>query len=339
MLLSIWIALIISKTADQPVWQIDLADLDIYGHCPVAVVSSDLLVVGDEDNGQLVFMDAAGRELKRAGSKGQGPGEMSNLGMIQWCPHQQILTVTDYANRRFSRWDKDGKLLAEHPFPNDRLHFFHFVDDHRALALINWSGHMPGEVCLILFDMKTRQRKMLFQHKQDAPKKLAQFQSNDRVFGLLLDWEPKLKYAAGKGFAVVNWGEDKRLHLLNFSGKKVARPFAVDLPSYPLTDKQVDDFLATIGKNIKLKGMARPEYWPAVQTIMMDFSDNIWVFGWRPRKNAPIPFVVYDRTGKKLGKGKTSELPKVVSPDGLVTMRETEEHNYLEKHLVTLNIN
>ena len=73
-----------------------------------AQLADGQIVVGDHT--QLKYFDAVGRLIRVVGRKGFGPGEFSNIRLV--CPQldSSVLVVDD--DRRWSRWDSMGRLVA-----------------------------------------------------------------------------------------------------------------------------------------------------------------------------------------------------------------------------------
>jgi hypothetical protein len=83
----------------------------LFGVADAAVLPGGGFVVANDGSRELVLFDVEGREVRRIGREGDGPGEFRGLGSVQVLP-PDTLAVFDRSHQRLNLFTSDGRLVG-----------------------------------------------------------------------------------------------------------------------------------------------------------------------------------------------------------------------------------
>jgi hypothetical protein len=306
----------------------------LYAHFPFTVSDRGTVIAGDAQERHLLYLDPEGNLITKVGTQGQGPSEFQDIAVVQWYRNEQCVRVTDFGNRRYSRWNEKGKFIDEISFPGDLIFDFWFLNQKAMITSKDIAGHFEGHPRLVKISLADKKETQLWEHMLPKNKQVTSATVEGRTMARLLQWDPKIVFAVGSNYIAVIWGEDQKIHLIDFEGKPLAKPFPCGLPQTPVTredeNRQIMEFPAE-WREVLGKNMVRYEYWPSVNQMTVDPKDRLWVFGFHKGEDQPYPLRVYDRNGNLLAEGKVANLPSAILEDSLYYTIEQEDGVILNK--------
>ncbi len=79
----------------------------------IEVDDKDDIIIMDAKEGCIKIFDKNGKFIRRFGEKGQGPGEIQSFGRMSLS--NNLITINDVSNHRFSYYDKNGECIRQIP--------------------------------------------------------------------------------------------------------------------------------------------------------------------------------------------------------------------------------
>ena len=318
---------------DVPSQSIALADLEVYNNWLQVLPADDGSVcLYDAREGRLVFLDANLKLIAKAGSKGQGPKELSFIRGGYWNPETRLFSLFDVSNKRISTWRGNGEHAGNLPLTG-------FMSDPRYVVggryaqlqpRMNGQNHyaidvVTGEICKTIYNLD-----LSHSHKLTAvPRK------KGRPATFSLAWDVNLHYAVGSNFIATLGGDAKTLVLLDFEGNKLGKGIPFGLPVRPTTKEQGEEVISIVSK--RTRGLVRqhlvqPDHWPMVQGLEIDSQDRIWAFGQGLQTTSALPFKVFDQHGRLLQDGVIDRLPVTIrGQTAWFLYADDQEELHLEK--------
>lgn len=286
---------------------------------PFVVIPDGTIAILDISASQLVLLDNKGNLIKRCSQAGEGPGELSNPTNLFWNAEEQIYWIQDYPNR-FSLWSKDGTFIKEHRV-NLSLSEPRFKNG--MLLMVSDPHGTKGKPTLMKVDPLKSDTQEVWSFSGEVPSYLVKGKGFELNAAFL--WDPSLQYGLGSNFIVVGFGNDKKLSVLDPKGT-LLRKFDVSLPRSPFHKEQAMTVFADFPDWVRAELLANqpfPEYWAAIQKILVDEKDQIWVFG-SPGLDQQRHYNVYNPQGHLLTAGKVDGLPSNVARQKICLMKLNE---------------
>lgn len=303
-------------------WTVSLDEFEVYRSRALAASPNDVVAVIDRDAGRVVLFDATGTMRGELGRSGQGPGELERPVEVTWGRAEGVFVVLDMGNNRISKWREDGSLVSETQVSQAGLS--PRLLGAGTLFFVNNAFHMNNPPTLFRLDMGSGDAKSFFVYNKSKP---IQFNDGDGV-RVMFRWNNKLSYDLGSDFLVYNWGERPMLYLLDLDGKATGKPIPTGLPRPELSDGQLEEGINLMPHSMHggiRQVMIRPDHWPYVREVYVDPADRIWVVGATGAVEDPHPFGVFQRDGKRLGRGLIPKVPNFIAADGQVYYLEDIE--------------
>jgi len=306
-------------------WFYDLGEHEIYRSRALAVSDSDRVAVIDRDEGRVVLLSADGAESSVFGRKGQGPGELEAPVEITWDFEGERFAVLDGGASRISYWDRDGNYLDE-----DRLSVNGLVPRIRGKKLYMVRDAFGFNVEPAIIRLKPGKEKVeeLFVYDLDRETRFSQAGNDGDAVRVAFRWDPKLCYDLGSNFVVWTFGDSAQVHILDLKGRPRGEPIAVKLPRPPITDKQIEEGIGLMPREMHAslhRNLVRPEGWPLIRDVFVDEADRIWVIGSSRDVKSSHPFRLLSREGDLLGRGYIYSVPNFVGHGALYYLEEKRE--------------
>lgn len=331
------LTLMIGEVQVEIGWERNLDEIDVYRARVVAVAEDGTLALIDRDQRHLVILNPAGELKARVTALGQGPGELQNPVELTYCPMDQTFAILDFGNVRLSKWSKNGQLHSEYAMPRN---FFRplFGEVSRIFFLRDPFGLEQSEPSLLSWQLGTDSPRKVWGFQPKEPFVFSKLGGGPDAGNIVWRWNPALIYGKGKDFLAVGHSGQPQVHLLTLDGQTMGQPIQVELPTYPVTDAQIEaafDLMPADMTTGLRAGLVKPKAWPTMRNILVDGADRIWVIGAAPDLHQAHPFQVFTEHGKSLGKGKVAAMPLAMTTRAFYYLRGDEDL-FLVKALVRL---
>lgn len=319
-------------------WEQNLDELDIYRARVLAVAEDGVVALIDRDQRHIVFIDDMGQLLGRVTARGQGPGELANPVEIAYSPTDQSFAVLDFANARLSKWKKSGQFLVEHPMPRV---FFRpgFSDADHVFLIRDPFGQNQNKPAIVVLNLKNNMQKIVWEATPKAALVFSRISNSDSADAIFWRWNPSLVYGIGSDFLAIAFGSEPTVHLIDFEGKVLAKPFGANLPQFSVSDTQIEDAFDLMPANMRSDlraGLVKPSAWPVIRNILVDGKDRIWVVGGAADIDQPHLLQIYSKSGQILGSGKVEKMPLAASATAIYYLKGDEDL-YLVKAIFTIS--
>lgn len=336
----IWMMLFLWNPGEEAVplislnksWNWNLSEHEIYRSRMFAVSDDGTVVVLDRDKNRAVRISPDGKTASQLGTNGEGPGELSAPGEITWSRKEQVFVILD-AGRRASKWDNNGVFVAEYRF-NGNGRSPRMVGNKKmilARAQFGMNGGTPGLVQVRLGKDKAKE---ILNYVPDKPTTFTNAGNEANPLRIAFRWDPRLMFSTGSDFIAYAFGGEPTLHIIDFKGKQLVGPIAVRIQRFEVSDDQLEEGTLLMPNDWHAgirKGLVRPEAWPYFREIHVDEKDRIWMVGSSRNVKSSHPYLLYSRTGKKLGRGYVRKSPLVISGDAMYYFDDEGEDLHLEK--------
>lgn len=315
--------------ADDTLWQLDLAALEIYRAEPfVLMIDDKTLAVADTDENRVLILSTDGTVKATFGRKGQGPGEFAGLGALFWNAKEQELYVADYTSRRFSTWSLDGKHLRDTKYPKANTYPINQIGPDIILAGFNGMLNEEKPNNVLRYSANGETTTEVWSRPLEKTYTMIEVKRGDQHFFFTPVWNPRFHAAFSEQSIAVALGFEDKVTVMNHEGKNTAN-IKVDMVRGEITDEIINEEFPY------LKNEKRPEYWPMIQEIAMDSDDRTWVFGWGKDPMNGLPYQIFNRAGKKIAEGQVTEVPLTVTPWGYVK-KQDENTGDEDTNIITL---
>ena len=301
--------LCLAQITGSDVWQLDMAEFEIYTDPGIALSDQGTFAFLDWDGKAVLLVDQQGRLIQRLDKRGEGPGEFVQPGEVTFDPTSGLFVVYDIMNTRISLVNPKGEIVKEHPLPSRGSQLS--VHGKTVLFARHANGQQGRTPTLVTYDLETKKSVDLWTYTPPKSKEVTTEVQGNRRINIVFSWDPGLYYRVGSHFLAVTFSDTGMVEILDRKDGRKKGSFKPELAIYPLRDEQVTEQISSLPtqfQDMARKNLVRPEHWPVIVWILVDDRDRIWVFGSRPEPTLPIPFKVYNQAGSLLGSGKVPEV-------------------------------
>lgn len=292
-------------------WEVSLSDLGVFIQYPdyveyqqIAVADDGTVMLADNREKQLVFLDNEGKIKLRASRKGEGPGEFSGIGKFSWVQPADAFYVKVGSGVRVSKWNKNGAFQGEINIGRviSRPTFF---DKNQVLFLKDWTGRRGTQPSLNLMDSKSGKDRELWKMPPLNEQSGYHKKRGKEERSWLMAWDPVPTYAVGAEFAVVNYSNSPEFEIIDVMTRKTSGKFKAKIPGVELSEESTEyfvDFFSSWGDELytMVKNDAtRPDYWPLVNKIFVDAKSRIWIGTNQREITGKAHVLILNRTGKE----------------------------------------
>lgn len=316
-------AFIPSKAWEIPLDTLDYFVTDSFATNLVAVAADGTILLKDQKESRLLFVNADGSLRKAFGTKGLGPGEFYFIDGLAWVSDLQAFFVTDRGTKRISKFDASGELLEELSAPFLRGPVF---DQQGHFYYMTRSGGAAYKNAIVGFSLADKAENQLFSADMEK-------------IATMMVWHGHLVYAPGSDFLVATHSGKDPIYILDKQSGQPLATWQPKLPRIPLSQSFRDDYMKDFMARVFSKGsppegfqVDHRDEWPRLHTIKVDDQDRIWIFLHRASDALPTPYRVYDAKGQLLSTGKFQGRPQVFDKDFLYVIKASEDDHVLTRH-------
>lgn len=283
-------------------WEIEEIGGDVFAR--IGRILSDeqeTIYAADPKRYKVFIIDKEGKLISAFGKKGEGPGEMRQIGRCYLVDDQ--LAFPDRRANRVHYFSKQGTYLKSVIIPDD-LSPRVMIDKHRLISVpwINWRDP-KGKATGFIYNLKDKSKKQLFEfstfkkgmvHKTSGSSSFSfSFSSSDITPIMVLGYSNnKIYYGINNVYEItvkdIRDLEKALVFSLERKKTKVPASFKDELLEY-------SDFPENVKKEIK-RGF--PDYFTYFESIFSDDHGNIYVYVTDPLKKNRRKLDIFSPGGK-----------------------------------------
>lgn len=257
---------------------------------------------------QIYVISPQGKEVKRFGQKGQGPGEWQWGVKLVFSPRLNQLLLYDAGKHAWLRFQPDGTFIDElRDYDRDTL----FVLDQGVSVRMDQENPFenPNQGCKI--ELKNKQETKI----------LASFKAADHEDPTLLKRDNlQLELDLGdrkRAFAILSpdgsylaFGSTSHLDvsILETNAFKPIGRVQADLPSFPISEDEKKERAESLNLNVNggrltvtVDELNIPDFRPPIEGVQFDELNRIWVRITPPYQADKVVYKVYDLKGRPIG--------------------------------------
>ena len=266
----------------------------VYKPGPFAIDGRNRVHIFESGEGAIKVFDEDGRFLRGIGRKGQGPGEFSQTGLLEFCPDGRLL-VTDYQNRRTSFFGPEGDFLTSYQWTKSVSTPLLILDDtYIAQESVFDAG--TSRLFLKTYDLEGAEVKTWGEFTSQEVKRITR--GNTVVgFGVphsprsVLAGDPALRriyHCLNNAYLIEVYDPEGRIF------RKIDRPYE----RLPFTDADRKEFISGMSVPKEWAELLQDIPWPEIKSVTermaCDDRGFLWVATHETRDEAGSKLTAYD---------------------------------------------
>ncbi len=288
-----------------PSSSISLNNLGIYQEVPLAIAPSGRMCLGTTE-GDLVILDTKGTLIRKAGGRGQGPGEFDQLTALEWSHSSACFLAYDPNQSKLACFSEQGDHLQDiQVVPLGSPYFAtNFLSTKQRLCFSN-----TDTPALILAEVEREAFAALFPLHGFEKRSSTKIKTPTGPVEIFYRWDPTLLLANNGRMAAVAYSKKGDVFLTPIAKKAKPRTVKVAFKGKLVDQADKDAFMAGFPPAYKkdLVSWESPEFWPMIAKLILDDRDQVWIIG-QPGASGH-PYTLCNAQGKILHSGLLERLP------------------------------
>lgn len=315
------------RLADEPALLIGVQDGPdeylLHNIQGAASLADGSVVVGVSGSHQIRKYDSQGVHLWSQGRSGEGPGEYQGVMLLRGCTSDEITVAYDIYNRRVTKLDGQGNLIADFPlqFEGLRPHVLDCSSSGRFVfsAWGTLRAEKPGphrwEVPIAFTDSAESDIALL---RDDVPgqERVQYFEDDQRAINGPRVWGRRIVLGATNAGAWLGTADDHELEFLGWDGATVRR-LRWEGPDLGVTRDDVErrreilrtqyagrddpNWRAAFQRRWDSERELLPSVFPAYSRVLVPRDGGVWVESFRRPDQPEREWLLFDGDGAWTG--------------------------------------